>query len=254
VESFPQALTLCRRGGYEPLEEPVPVAPAAHYHMGGVVTDEHGRTGIDGLWACGEVAMTGVHGANRLASNSLLEALVFGARVAEDLAVPRRRAPAAPEPDGGIARIGEISGSQADPAADAALTAAVRALRWEKVGVERDGRGLGEAVDRLDRLASENPGAAGEAKNLLAAARMVSTAALARRESRGGHFRTDYPAPDPAWRRHLQVTLDAGGAVRVKAGELEPDAADAADAVDTDESAAAGKATAGASSARAVAR
>jgi L-aspartate oxidase len=215
-ERFPTVFRLCREHGLDPRTEPIPVAPAAHYHMGGIAVDARGRTSLSGLWACGEVAATGAHGANRLASNSLLEALVFGARVAEDLtAAPRRLAvaqPAAP------------AAQTADPASSGSgstLAFEVRALMWEKVGVERDARGLTAAVDRLDHLAEASPRAAGEARNLLAAARMVAAAALARRESRGGHYRTDYPAPDPAWRRHLLVTLSADGGVEVTAGAPE---------------------------------
>ena len=85
-ERFPTVFAACRAAGHRPAREPIPIAPAAHYHMGGIYTDANGRTTIDGLWACGEVASTGAHGANRLASNSLLEAVVFGARVARDIA------------------------------------------------------------------------------------------------------------------------------------------------------------------------
>ncbi|HEY8022028.1 MAG TPA: L-aspartate oxidase [Thermoanaerobaculia bacterium] len=232
-ERFPTVFRLCREHGLDPRREPIPVAPAAHYHMGGIAVDARGRTSLAGLWACGEVAATGAHGANRLASNSLLEALVFGARVAEGLAedltaAPRRLAVAQPAAPAAATADSVASGS------GSALASEVRALMWEKVGVERDGRGLTAAVDRLDRLAEASPHAAGEARNLLAAARMVAAAALARRESRGGHYRTDFPAPDPAWRRHLLVTLSAGGAVEVAAGppeEAAPASVDLAAAV-----------------------
>jgi len=212
-ERFPTVFGLCQESGLDPRVEPIPVAPAAHYHMGGIAVDAHGRTSLPGLWACGEVAATGAHGANRLASNSLLEALVFGARVAEDLAADLSRA--RPLPATGATAPAPVL---ADPEADAALALAVRTLMWEQVGVVRDGRGLTAAVAALDRLAAEHPHAAGEARNLLAAARMVTAAALARRESRGGHYRADHPAADPAWRRHLLVTLAADGTVGVAAG------------------------------------
>jgi L-aspartate oxidase len=223
-ERFPTVFRLCQESGLDPRREPIPVAPAAHYHMGGIAVDANGRASLPGLWACGEVAATGAHGANRLASNSLLEALVFGARVAEDLApaAPRLRRLTSPR----VPR--SAAGSSA---ASAAILAAVPALMWEKVGVVRDGRGLAAAVDGLEELAAEHhPQAAGEARNLLAAARMVAAAALARRESRGGHYRADHPAPDPAWRRHLLVTLAADGAVEVAAGALESGAAGAVEA------------------------
>ncbi|HXO22893.1 MAG TPA: L-aspartate oxidase, partial [Thermoanaerobaculia bacterium] len=187
-ERFPTVFRLCREHGLDPRIEPIPVSPAAHYHMGGIAVDDRGRSSLAGLWACGEVAATGAHGANRLASNSLLEALVFGARVADDLRETASAAPPAGRPPVGrtVAAVDLV-----DPAADRQLIAAVRRLMWEKVGVVRDGAGLESAVAALDRLAGEHPAAAagvGEARNLLFAGRLAAAAALARRESRGGHF------------------------------------------------------------------
>jgi L-aspartate oxidase len=184
--------------------------------MGGIGVDGNGRTTLPGLWACGEAAATGAHGANRLASNSLLEALVFGGRVAEDLAgsPPSRRRPA-PLPK-------SLEGSR--PAVvepqSAALATAIRTLMWEKVGVVRDGQGLTAAVATLDRLAAEHPGITGEARNLLWAGRLVATAALARRESRGGHYRADYPDADPAWQRHLALTATPEGEIHIESRPL----------------------------------
>jgi L-aspartate oxidase len=174
--------------------------------MGGIAVDENGRTSLPGLWACGEVTATGAHGANRLASNSLLEALVFGARVADDLR-------AAPPPSGRTPRgrlAGGVSSGVAAPG-DAELTAAVRRLMWEKVGLVRDEAGLTFAVAELDRLAAAYPRASGEARNLLAVGRLLAAAALERRESRGGHYRSDYPLPDPAWQRRLFLTAAPDG-------------------------------------------
>jgi L-aspartate oxidase len=208
-ERFPTVFKLCREHGLDPRTEPIPVAPAAHYHMGGIAVDERGRTSLPGLWACGEVAATGAHGANRLASNSLLEALVFGARVAEDL---RTRVPV-----GRVSRGPRLAGSgiaAIDGPGDAELTAAVRRLMWEKVGVVRDESSLASAVDELQRLASRHPQAAGEARNLLGIGRLVAAAALERRESRGGHYRSDYPAADPAWQHRLFLTAAPDGSAR----------------------------------------
>lgn len=224
--SFPQALTLCRAGGYEPLEEPVPVAPAAHYHMGGAITDENGRTGIDGLWACGEVAMTGVHGANRLASNSLLEGLVFGHRVALDiLAMGPGTVPAA-EPRHAPPAAAALLATEAD-----AIREQLRTLLATHVGIVRSGEGLEQAVhgleelqQRFDQLAGEAaPGLAldyatlrrsGELRNMLTVARLVVLAALTRTESRGAHYRSDFPEPLDAWQRRLPLTLaDLQGAI-----------------------------------------
>jgi L-aspartate oxidase len=210
-ERFPTVFKLCRRHGLDPRSEPIPVAPAAHYHMGGIAVDERGRTSLPGLWACGEVAATGAHGANRLASNSLLEALVFGARVAEDL---RGRVPVARVPRGPRVFAPVLPGP-----GDAELVSAVRRLMWEKVGVARDEAGLNFAVEELRRLASRHPLAAGEARNLLGIGRLVAAAALERRESRGGHYRSDHPHPDPAWQRRLFLTVSPDGAARFEALE-----------------------------------
>jgi L-aspartate oxidase len=217
--SFPQALTLCRRAAYEPLAEPVPVAPAAHYHMGGVVTDESGRTGVDGLWACGEVAMTGVHGANRLASNSLLEGLVFGQRVADNI---RKAGPrTAPAPEAGRA----VPLARALPTAEAEeMRASLRALMATHVGIVRSEEGLSTAAAGLAALQSrfedlqakalrdgraefEALRLAGELGNMLAVARLITLAASRRTESRGAHFRSDYPEPRAEWERRQELTL-----------------------------------------------
>ena len=210
-EEFPTVFKLCQEHGLDPRTEPIPVSPAAHYHMGGIAVDERGRTSLSGLWACGEVAATGAHGANRLASNSLLEALVFGARVAEDLrdGLPLLRTSRVPR-----ARRAASAVSGLDGPADAELTARVRRLMWEKVGVVRDEAGLTYAVEELDRLAARYPKAAGEARNLLCIGRLVAAAALERRESRGGHYRSDYPVPDPAWQRRLFLTAAPDGSAR----------------------------------------
>jgi L-aspartate oxidase len=208
-EDFPTVFSLCQEHGLDPRIEPIPVSPAAHYHMGGIAVDERGRTSLPGLWACGEVAATGAHGANRLASNSLLEALVFGARVAEDL---RDGLPAGRIPRGRRLTSGTLQGL--DGPADADLTAKIRRLMWEKVGVVRDEAGLSFAVEELKRLAVRHPRAAGEARNLLGIGRLVAGAALERRESRGGHYRSDHPVPNPAWQRRLFLTAAPDGSAR----------------------------------------
>ncbi|HYH18518.1 MAG TPA: L-aspartate oxidase [Azospirillum sp.] len=214
-DGFPTVLGLCAEAGLHPWTEPVPVAPAAHYHMGGVWTDARGRTSIDGLWACGEVACTGVHGANRLASNSLLETLVFGARVARDMAARRTVVPspfALPEPPA-------VPGAGAAGLVSMLIAAARRGL-YESAGLVRNGAGLRTAAHRLARLDADLgalPGGEadadavrrwGEARNLLLVGRLIVHAALAREESRGAHFRTDFPETDPAARRTL-FTLDS---------------------------------------------
>jgi L-aspartate oxidase len=222
-ERFPKVFEICRnssrQGGLDPRTEPIPVAPAAHYHMGGIAVDPNGRTSLPGLWACGEVTATGVHGANRLASNSLLEALVFGARVAEDL---RSAIPAGPVPVR-TAGLRIAPGAEGSGAGAAELTARVRRLMWEKVGLVRDEAGLLAALEELDGLAETHPEVAGEARNLLGVARLVTAAALARHESRGGHFRSDVPTPDPAWLRRLYLTAAPDGTARFETPEIVPE-------------------------------
>jgi L-aspartate oxidase len=219
LAAFPQAISQCHAAGYDPLGEPVPVAPAAHYHMGGVVTDENGRTSLDGLWACGEVACTGVHGANRLASNSLLEGLVFGRRVAADIQAH----------DQGEGRMAEPPLLFAPPPATSrpALDGIVEALRQtmsEHVGIVRTADGLSHArmalqsletdfLDLCPRTTGYPPTdfagvvRVGEARNMLLVAQMVVAAAGRRTESRGAHFRLDHPYSEPGWLRRQVLTI-----------------------------------------------
>lgn len=205
---FPTILASCRENGIDPLAVPVPVAPAAHYASGGAEVDIDGRTGVPGLWAVGEVARTGVHGANRLASNSLLEGLVYADRIAARLAEDP-----APLPSGGV------TASATTPLVDPAAATRVRALMSRHAGVLRTGEGLAALVAELDALARPaspvTPGvAAWEATNLLTAARLVAAAALYRTESRGSHQRADFPEPRPGLRiRPVVVRLEGDTAV-----------------------------------------
>jgi L-aspartate oxidase len=203
-ERFPTVFALCRARGLDPRREPIPVSPAAHYHMGGIAVDSRGRASLPGLWACGEAAATGAHGANRLASNSLLEAVVFGARVAEDL---RTAALDAPDEGRALRAAAHLAIAAAPRLAEAAHPAveAARALMWREVGLVRTAEGLARAISELSRIEASLPPGASEARNLLTTAKLVAAAALARPESRGGHYRADHPAPDPRWQRHLTV-------------------------------------------------
>jgi L-aspartate oxidase len=192
---FPTVFAHCRRAGVDPRRQPIPVTPAAHYSIGGVATDESGRTSLAGLWACGEVAATGVHGGNRLASNSLLEALVFGDRVGRDVAASE---PMASGDWLGRAVVGVEPSAAA--VAPAETQQSVRRLMWQQVGLVRDAEGLRAALEKLEAF---RPAPAGETANLLAVACLVTAAALFREESRGAHYRTDFPEPREEW-RHRQ--------------------------------------------------
>ncbi|MGW1136319.1 L-aspartate oxidase [Streptomyces zhihengii] len=225
---FPTILAACRAHGIDPVTEPVPVAPAAHYASGGVRTDLHGRTTVPGLYACGEVACTGVHGANRLASNSLLEGLVFAERIAEDITAhgPHREGvPAVPGPGPQPPR----------PLAAPGTRAEIQRIMSGYAGVLRSGPSLHKAADALAALhAATAASAAGpvaepctgswETTNLLDVARALVAAALEREETRGCHWREDRPdRDDDHWRRHLVVRLSAGEPdVRPTAGEAFP--------------------------------
>lgn len=206
-ERFPTVYAACRERGIDPRTEPMPVTPAAHYHMGGVATDLDGRSSLPGLWAVGEVASTGVHGANRLASNSLLEALVMGGRVAEDV---RHRSGSA-LPGGSLLPDRTFDGEAQGPETDRE----VRRILWDEVGLMRDGDGLERASRQLEAL-QENASPA--ARNLLTVARLVTASALAREESRGGHFRRDFPDADHRWERRISAWLDPRGGVETEVG------------------------------------
>ncbi len=204
---FPQIYRYCLDHGLDITQEPIPVSPAAHYMMGGVRTNTWGETTLPGLYACGEVACTGVHGANRLASNSLLETVVFARRVVE-----RSLA----SPGGAIPEIVDARPLAPLPAAHPETVpdrAAVQSLMWEKVGIVRDGPGLRLASATLAGWeASLKPPAdrpAHELANLVTIGRLVAEAALAREESRGAHYRTDFPEPRDEWRRHLTFRRSA---------------------------------------------
>jgi L-aspartate oxidase len=198
-ERFPTVYGYAAARQLDPRRDVLPVAPAAHYFMGGVYTDGRGRAGIPGLWAAGEAASTGVHGANRLAGNSLLEGLVFGARVAAGVAENLRP----------IVRSGLRLPAGAYEAGAADVPNAVVELRrvmWDHVGLVRTGAGLEIALAALCDLERRVAWSV-EGRNLLDVSRLVATAALARKESRGGHFREDHPEPDPRLRRRSVTRL-----------------------------------------------
>ncbi|MET7904151.1 L-aspartate oxidase [Streptomyces sp. NPDC005355] len=219
---FPTILAACRAHGIDPVTEPIPVGPAAHYASGGVRTDLHGRTTVPGLYACGEVACTGVHGANRLASNSLLEGLVFAERIADDITahpLPETAAPTAPP----------AAGRAAGPLLAPEARYAIQRIMTGGAGVLRSAESLARAAAELDTVRYDavealrrdgktaEPGVeTWEAANLLLVARVLVAAALRREETRGCHWREDRPdRDDTGWRRHLLTTLCPDGSLDI---------------------------------------
>jgi len=233
---FPTILANCRSHGVDPVREPIPIVPAAHYASGGVRTDTWGRTSVPGLYACGEAACTGVHGANRLASNSLLEGLVFAERIGESLGT-ELRPPAAPvsaapvsagtvsagTASAGTASAGTVSGARPEVLLDSSILRPLRQLMSASAGVLRTGTGLDGAaagLAELGRQGSDKPDAeAWQATNLHLIATALVTAARARQETRGSHWREDYPEPSEDWRGHLVMLLTSARGMQV---EFEP--------------------------------
>ena len=197
---FPRIYETCLRYGVDLAERPAPVHPAAHYAMGGVRTDLEGHTTIEQLYAAGEAACNGVHGANRLASNSLLEGLVYGARAGCAMREDR-------------SSLGEalVTQTAAPPQRPGISEAAIRDLTWRHCGVVRTGEGLALAIEQLGRDTDTYPCcsvADYELRNMYAVAKLIATCALARRESRGGHYRLDYPQKDEAFAKHSVISRD----------------------------------------------
>jgi L-aspartate oxidase len=197
---FPAIDRFCKQAGIDPSQMPIPVCPAVHYHMGGIATDLNGRSTVSGVWVVGEAACTGLHGANRLASNSLLEAVVMAARAARDIAGSNSRAPATTLP---------VSvASRPDPEA-------IRTIVTRHLGLFRHERGLETAVAHLARLVLRD----GVASDPAIVALLVAVFALGRRESRGAHARTDFPAPASVASRQamtLAAALDLAGAINLR--------------------------------------
>jgi L-aspartate oxidase len=192
---FPRIYETCLRYGVDLAREAAPVHPAAHYAMGGVRTDLAGRTNLEHLYAAGEAACTGVHGANRLASNSLLEGVVFGMRAGRAMRETART----------FARNSQVSEAKRPKMDESTL----RSLTWRDCGIVRTGAGLSQALEQLDRDVSAVPCltvADYELRNMHQVARLIASGALARRESRGAHYRSDFPSKDEAFQVHSVVS------------------------------------------------
>jgi L-aspartate oxidase len=211
AEKFPTVYASCLAAGIDPATQPIPVAPAAHYHMGGIAVDAHGRTSLKGLWAGGEVSSTGAHGANRLASNSLLEAVVYAARIAEDIAGRQIEAPVNLPPLLVVPR---------NCALPALAEKNLRAMMTSHVGVIRDGESLEDAVRAFAAIERETGNIA--LRNMATTALLVAASAWSRRESRGAHYRSDYPNEVAASAHRTMTTLAQAREIAEKLGVHEP--------------------------------
>lgn len=209
-ERFPQIYNFCLAHGLDITKQPIPVSPAAHYLMGGVRTNVWGETCVAGLYACGEVACTSVHGANRLASNSLLETVVFGKRVVErTLSSPQTAMPPAAE----ALRLSEAAPNESP----GPTLGGLQALMWDKVGIVRNRDDLACTVKTLRSWQAAKPPlsdrASHELASLITCAKLASEAALMREESRGAHYRSDFPDSSEVWRKHIIFRKDGHGSV-----------------------------------------
>jgi L-aspartate oxidase len=195
---FPTIVARCRSLGFDPLSDLLPVAPAEHFASGGVRTDLDGESSVPGLYACGEVANTGVHGANRLASNSLLEGLVFASRIGDRIAGGL--------PPQAVAQIDDRVAGLVDPVHRRAIAAAMT----RGAGVLRSAASLAETAAALAAIPTDAAAPSNEAwetTNLHTVAAALVAGALRRTETRGSHWREEYVGPDDAWQRHLFTTL-----------------------------------------------
>jgi L-aspartate oxidase len=195
---FPGIFSICRARGIDPRTDLIPVTPAAHYMMGGIVTDLRGRASLGGLYACGEVSRTGVHGANRLASNSLLEGLVFAERVARDMLETKKPGTPPRKREWRVPALRDRGAAQV--AADT-----IRQIMWEHCGIDRSAKGLRLGLDKLTEVQFRLPEGATEEANMVETALLIADAALLRKESRGGHYRSDFPRAKRKWTgRHIE--------------------------------------------------
>lgn len=205
---FPAVAEACARNGIDPAKDPIPVAAAAHYHMGGIATDHGGRATLGGLWVCGEASSTGLHGANRLASNGLLEALVYARICAEDIAASIKIASRADPVD-----LHFIPGGLAP---DAGAVTTLRETMTNNVGVVRTADGLCAALATIAKLEAEHSDSRAFL-NMCATATLIAASALIREESRGAHERADFPDTLPGPGQRSKMTLTEALAIRAEA-------------------------------------
>jgi L-aspartate oxidase len=207
---FPQIYCFCLDHGLDITKQPIPVAPAAHYAIGGVQVNTWGETSINGLFAAGEVACTGAHGANRLASNSLLEVLIFGKRIIEKTGRADKPTTATPGQDNDV----HLSLKRRQPPKKKVSPnlPTLQKLLWDKAGIIRDEEGLVAAAEILadwqESLSQPKDRPSHELANLVLIGRLLTEAAILRQESRGAHFRSDFPKTSPRWRKHIVIKND----------------------------------------------
>ena len=200
LTEFPAVAGACARAGIDPTRAQIPVAAAAHYHMGGVAVDDEGRASLPGLWVCGEASSTGLHGANRLASNGLLEALVYARRAALSI-----EAAAGPAEDAAPVTLPDLAPA---PVPDPALVARLRRAMTDGAGVVRDADGLIRCLREIAAVEAAQPGCPA-LLNMTATATLIAGAALLRQESRGAHCRSDFPETEARGRRSRLLLTDA---------------------------------------------
>lgn len=219
---FPTVSETCLLIGIDPVKDPIPVAAAAHYHMGGVATDKNGRSNLKNLWVCGETASTGLHGANRLASNGLLEALVFARACAKDIL---ESVPSINEKISQITLDQTVFSAQkatadtaalSEPGPDPLLVNRLRQTMTSNVGVIRDEASLRRALCDIAQIESAQPDCTA-LLNMTTAATLIAAASLKREESRGAHFRSDFATQNPNLAKRAQLTLDEAIAIRASA-------------------------------------
>ena len=192
---FPIICKACQQIGLDPQKDLIPIAPAAHYHMGGIACDQYGQSSLDGLWVCGEAAANGLHGANRLAGNSLGEALVFASFAAQHIKAGARNI--TPKP---------LQYKSQNNINTSMVKEKLKRIMSDHVGVARDHQGLTSALSQIQKMEAQYQGSI-ENENMLTAAKIITAAALKRTESRGAHYRRDFPSQNPSQAEHHMLTL-----------------------------------------------